>query len=76
LLAVIRNPPAEVEIAIAAQTGELAARLDRYRQDRANAPTNEELQSAATQLRNQGDAAYRHERCWITCIRAHWTSGI
>ena len=33
------------------------ARLDRYRQDRANAPTTESLQSAATQLRNQGDSA-------------------
>jgi cellulose synthase operon protein C len=57
LLAVIQNPPAEVEIVIAAQSGELTARLDRYRQDRANAPTTEALQSAATQLRNQGDRA-------------------
>ena len=55
LLAVIQNPPAAVEIVIAAQSGELTARLDRYRQDRANAPTTEDLQSAATQLRNQGD---------------------
>jgi hypothetical protein len=57
LVAVIQNPPAQVEIVIAAQSGELAARLDRYRQDRANAPTKEDLQSAATQLRNQGDRA-------------------
>ena len=57
LVAVIRNPPAQVEIVIAAQSGDLAARLDRYRQDRANAPTKEDLQTAATQLRNQGDAA-------------------
>jgi tetratricopeptide (TPR) repeat protein len=55
LLAVVQNPPAEVEIVIAAQSGELTARLDRYRQDRANAPTKEDLQTAATQLRNQGD---------------------
>jgi len=55
LLALVQNPPAEVEIAIAAETGELTAQLDRYRQDRAKAPTNEELQSAATRLVKQGD---------------------
>jgi tetratricopeptide (TPR) repeat protein len=57
LLAVIQNPPADIEIVIAALSGELTARLDRYRQDRPNAPTTESLQSAATQLRNQGDRA-------------------
>jgi tetratricopeptide (TPR) repeat protein len=57
LLAAIKDPPADVEIEVAAQSGELAARLDRYRRDRANAPTTELLESAATQLRNQGDAA-------------------
>lgn len=55
LLALIQNPPGDLEIVIAAQSGELAARLDRYRQDRAKAPTTESLQSAATQLTNQGD---------------------
>jgi tetratricopeptide (TPR) repeat protein len=57
LLAVIQKPPAEVEIVIAAQSGGLAAQLDHYRQDRTTAPTVESLQRAATQLRNQGDAA-------------------
>jgi tetratricopeptide (TPR) repeat protein len=57
LLAVIQDPPANVELEVAAQSGELAARLDRYRRDRANAPATEALQSTATQLRNQGDAA-------------------
>ena len=55
LLAVIQNPPADVEIVIAAQSGELSARLDHYRQDRANAPHTDDLQSAAARLRNQGD---------------------
>jgi Tfp pilus assembly protein PilF len=55
LLAVIKAPPPDIEIVIAAQSGELTARLDHYRQDRAGAPTTEALQSAATQLRNLGD---------------------
>jgi Tfp pilus assembly protein PilF len=55
LLAVIPTPPADLEILIAAQSGELTARLDRYRQDPAHAPVKDILQSAAAQLRHAGD---------------------
>jgi tetratricopeptide (TPR) repeat protein len=55
LLAVIATPPADLEILIAAQSGELTAQLDRYRQNPARAPANDVLQSAAAQLRNTGD---------------------
>jgi tetratricopeptide (TPR) repeat protein len=57
LLAVIQSPPPELAIEIAAQSGELAARLDGYRRDRVNAPSTENLQSAAAGLRSRGDAA-------------------
>jgi hypothetical protein len=57
LLALITNPPADLEILIAAQSHDLAAQLDRYRQDPALAPTRDILQSAAAQLRNLGDEA-------------------
>ena len=57
LLAVIQSPPPELAIEIAAQSGELAARLDGYRRDRATAPSTENLQSAAAGLRSRGDAA-------------------
>ena len=54
-LAIIATPPADLEILIAAQSGELTARLDRYRQDPSHAPAKDVLQNAAAQLRNKGD---------------------
>jgi predicted Zn-dependent protease len=55
LLTLIPTPPADLEILIAAQSRDLAARLDRYRQDPAHAPTKDVLQSAAAQLRHLGE---------------------
>lgn len=55
LLAVISTPPADLEILIAAQCGELTPRLDGYRQDPNHAPANDFVQRAAAQLRRMGD---------------------
>jgi len=55
MMALLTNPPADLEILLAAQSGELAARIDRFRHEPAHEPTKDVLQSTAAQLRNRGD---------------------
>lgn len=57
LLALIPAPPADLEILIAAQSAELTARLDHYRQDPAHAPTKDVLQNVAAQSNSMNDPA-------------------